>query len=55
MKKPIAEVVPPAESPKPANWLGCMAGTGKITGDIVAPASDESDWDIFSELKDALP
>jgi prevent-host-death family protein len=45
--KPVAEVVPPSVRPAPANWLGCMAGTGTILGDIVLPASDESDWDVL--------
>jgi prevent-host-death family protein len=45
--KPVAEVVPPSIQPTPANWLGCMAGTGRIAGDIVSPASDESDWDVL--------
>jgi prevent-host-death family protein len=45
--KPVAEVVPPSIPPAPANWLGCMAGTGHINGDIVSPASDESDWDAL--------
>jgi prevent-host-death family protein len=45
--KPVAEVVPPSAPETPANWLGCMAGTGKINGDIVSPASEESDWDVL--------
>ena len=41
--KPVAEVVPP-HPPKPAaSWLGDMAGTGRIEGDIVAPAAGEED------------
>jgi prevent-host-death family protein len=45
--KPVAEVIPPSVEGKPANWLGCMAGTGRIIGDIVSPASEESDWDVL--------
>lgn len=45
--KPLAEVVPASVPPAPANWLGCMAGTATIVGDIVSPASDESDWDAL--------
>ncbi len=45
--KPVAQVLPPSPPEKPANWLGCMAGTAAIVGDIVAPASDESDWDAL--------
>ena len=29
------------------SWLGCMAGTGKIVGDIVGPASEFSDWEAL--------
>jgi len=46
--KPVAEVVPPARIPKrPKNWLGHMAGTAKILGDIVGPVFDESEWDAL--------
>jgi prevent-host-death family protein len=44
--EPVAEVVPPQAS-KPRNWVGSLAATGKITGDIVSPASDEDDWDAL--------
>jgi transcriptional regulator with XRE-family HTH domain len=27
-------------------WLGCMAGTARILGDIVSPVIDESEWGI---------
>jgi len=43
--EPVAEVVPPSPAKRPANWLGCMAGTIRITGDIVGPTGDESDWE----------
>jgi antitoxin (DNA-binding transcriptional repressor) of toxin-antitoxin stability system len=46
--KPIAEVVPPPP-PRPKSWLGCMAGTGKITGDIIAPAAPLEEWDVFHQ------
>ena len=29
-----------------ANWLGCMAETGQIIGDIVNPTGRESDWEV---------
>lgn len=47
--KPVAEVIPPPLPPRPANWLGSMSHRGRIVGDIVAPASDESDWDVLRE------
>jgi prevent-host-death family protein len=45
--KPVAEVVPPSDPPRPKTWLGSMKGTVRITGDIIAPASDESDWEAL--------
>lgn len=45
--KPVAEVVPPPPAPKPEDWLGSLAGTGRIVGDIISPASDESDWEVL--------
>jgi len=46
--EPVAEVVPPSPKPKRKQWLGSMAGTGRIVGDIVSPASDEKDWEVLS-------
>jgi prevent-host-death family protein len=47
--KPVAELVPPS-SPKPrGTWLGSMAGTVEIHGDIVSPATDESDWEVLRD------
>ena len=45
---PVAEVVPPSPNPKRKHLLGSMAGTGRIVGDIVSPASDEKDWEALS-------
>jgi len=42
--KPVAEIVPPSPAKRPAHWLGAMRGTGRITGDIVALASDADEW-----------
>ncbi|HEV2245677.1 MAG TPA: type II toxin-antitoxin system prevent-host-death family antitoxin [Terriglobia bacterium] len=44
--KPVAEVLPPL-APKSVDWLGSLAGTGRIVGDIVSPASHESDWEAL--------
>jgi len=41
--EPVAEVVPPHASKRPKGWLGSRAGTGRIIGDIVSPASAEDD------------
>ncbi len=45
--RPIAEVAPPPVAERPAGWLGALAGTGRIRGDIVSPAADERDWDAL--------
>jgi prevent-host-death family protein len=47
--KPIAEVVPPSIQERRADWSGAMAGTGRIIGDIVSPATDEDEWDVLRE------
>ena len=45
---PVAEVVPPSANPKKKRWVGSMAGTGRIVGDIVSPAGDEKDWEALN-------
>jgi len=45
--EPVAELVPPHASRKVKHWVGSLAGTGQITGDIVSPASAEDDWDAL--------
>jgi len=45
--EPVAEVVPPSSPNRPADWLGALAGTARIEGDIVAPAADEADWEVL--------
>ena len=43
--KPLAEVIPPHACVRPKHWVGSLAETGQITGDIVSPARDEQDWE----------
>jgi prevent-host-death family protein len=45
--EPVAEIVPPSPPPRPEGWLGCMADTAEITGDIVTPAGDGEDWEAI--------
>jgi prevent-host-death family protein len=45
--KPVAEVVPPSAPDRPANWLGSMAGTGRIVGDVISPAAAREDWEAL--------
>ncbi len=47
--EPVAEVVPPPPRPRPKRWLGILAHEGRITGDIISPASDQSDWEVLSK------
>lgn len=46
--KPIAEVVPPSQCSN-RDWIGSMKNTSKILGDIISPASDESDWEVLRD------
>ena len=43
--KPVARILPPPEPE--GGWLGAMAGSGRIRDDLVAPATDASDWDAL--------
>ena len=43
----IAEVVPPSRRASKEDWMGSMAGTAVIVGDIVAPVADEEDWEVL--------
>jgi len=45
--EPVAEIVPPSPPARPEGWLGCMADTAEITGDIVTPAGDAEDWEAI--------
>jgi len=39
-------VVPPPSAEKSGGWIGAYRDTGKIVGDIVAPAAEESEWEV---------
>ena len=45
--KPVAEVVPPRPTPRADHWLGSLSETGRIAGDIVAPAGGDDDWEAL--------
>ena len=38
--KPIADVIPALPDAEDRSWIGSMAGTMEITGDIVSPVID---------------
>ena len=46
--KPIAEVGPPSTPDRPESWLGSLGSTVRIEGDIIAPASDEAEWEVLN-------
>jgi prevent-host-death family protein len=44
--EPVAEIKPPPQAQaKP--WLGSMAGSAEITGDIVAPIGSPDVWEVL--------
>ena len=45
--RPIAEVVPPSSRARATTWIGSFESRGRIVGDIVAPASEEKDWEAL--------
>ena len=47
--KPVAEVVPLQPTRRRKSWLGSMAGSMEIVGDIVSPVMDPSDWEALRD------
>ncbi len=46
--KPVAQLTRvPSHLARRRTWLGCMKGTGRVIGDIVAPAYDADQWDAL--------
>ena len=45
--EPVAEVVPPPPAETRGSWLGSMAGTATIRGDVVGPITNEKDWEAL--------
>jgi hypothetical protein len=39
----VAEIIRPRASWGPERWVGSLAGTGQINGDIVSPTGEEDD------------
>jgi antitoxin (DNA-binding transcriptional repressor) of toxin-antitoxin stability system len=44
--KPVADIVPPKIEAKTRDWIGSMAGTIKIVGDIISPTIPLEDYDL---------
>ncbi len=47
--EPVAEVVPPGPAVAEADWLGSMADTMEIVGDIVSPVIEETEWEALRD------
>jgi prevent-host-death family protein len=41
--RPVAKLVPIEQAPR--SVFGCMAGTGEILGEIIAPTTSPDDWE----------
>ena len=41
--QPVAQIVPPPSG----DWLGAMAGSGRIRDDLIAPALDAGEWEAL--------
>ena len=44
--KPVAQIVPPPSSPT-GDWLGAMKDYGEIRGDLIAPVTVLSEWEVL--------
>ena len=47
--EPIAIIEPPPPPEKRESWLGMFRSRGTITGDIIAPAIDEAEWEVLKQ------
>ena len=45
--EPVAEVIPPKIKADRSRWIGAFKDSGEIVGDIISPATDESDWEVL--------
>ena len=46
---PVAQIIPPQPGKRPKNWLGSMAGSVTILGDIVGPVMDPDDFEAMRD------
>lgn len=44
--KLLVKIVPVSNQNE--SWLGCMRGTGRVVGDIVAPAENAEVWEALA-------
>jgi antitoxin (DNA-binding transcriptional repressor) of toxin-antitoxin stability system len=45
--EPVAMVVPPPPRETSSVWMTEFRNSGKIVGDIIAPAAEESEWEVL--------
>lgn len=45
--EPVAEIRPPAPAKPSGTWLGSLADSGRIVGDVVAPAAAPDEWEVL--------
>jgi len=41
--KPVAEVIPPSQAGERGDWLGSLADTAGMAGEVLPPVVEESD------------
>jgi prevent-host-death family protein len=46
--KPIAEVIPPCPAGQD-DWVGSLADSTEILGDIISPVIEETDWEALRD------
>lgn len=46
--RPLVDVMPPQAETRGLRWLGAMKDRGRVTGDLVAPVSDEGEWEALA-------
>ena len=49
--KPVADIVPATPEPPVGDWLGSLAGTAEICGDIMIPSSELVHWDALNQTE----
>ena len=47
--KPVAEVFPPSDVQGRAAWIGSMKNSMELLGDVISPATDESEWETLGQ------
>jgi prevent-host-death family protein len=47
--RPVAQITPPAPAERAKSWVGSLAGTGAIAGDIVSPVAAATDWEAMGQ------